>query len=123
MNDEPIPSGLDLDLLKKRIAELNEEHKVDLSEYKYIFDDPNRVKKQTEFPHEIHISLTANILKNVDGAEFPESESVCVNNYYIPVPSGNDYQEYVKVFFDYIENCMNSSASDMHNKEATDNEQ
>ena len=49
MNDEPIPSGLDLDLLKKRIAELNEEHKVDLSEYKYIFDDLIGLKNKQNF--------------------------------------------------------------------------
>ena len=116
MDNQTLPSGSEIDLLKHQIEQLNQDHKIDLSEYKYIFDDPNKIKKQTEFPYEIHINMTANILKNVEGAEFPESESVCINNYYIPVPSGNNYQQYVKAFFDYVENCMSNSASDMHNK-------
>lgn len=100
-----------IDLLKKQLEQLDEDHKVDLSEYKYIFDDPNRVKKQTDAQYEIYINLVANVLENIEGQEFPDSKSVCTNNYFIPVPSGHDHHEYLKAFFDYVENCMTSSAT------------
>jgi hypothetical protein len=105
-----------IELLKKQIEDLKDIPNVDLSEYKYIFDDPNKVKKQTDAQYEIHINLTANVLENVPGAEFPDSKSVCTNNYFIPVPSGHNHHEYLKAFFDYVENCMSSSASSAEEK-------
>jgi hypothetical protein len=100
-----------IELLKKQLEQLQDDSKIDLSEYKYIFDDPNIVKKQTDAQYEIHINLTANVLENIPGAEFPDSKNICTNNYFIPVPSGHDHHEYLKAFFDYVENCMSSSAS------------
>jgi len=99
-----------LDFLKKQLEQLNEDHKVDLSEYKHIFDATDKIKKQTDAKYEIYINLTANILENIDGSEFPESKSINSNNYYIPVPSGQDHNQYLKAFFDYIEHCMSASA-------------
>lgn len=114
MNDKEIPlSGVhpdQEDLLKQQLENLNKDYDIDLSPYKYIFDDPNQVKKQTEAKHEIFISLTANILENIEGEPFPESKHVASNNYYIPVPSGHDHHEYLSAFFEHIENCMSSSA-------------
>lgn len=111
MDNEPLPSGSEIDFLKKQLEQLNDDHRIDLSEYKYIFDDPNKVKKQTDAQYEIYINLTANVLEHVEGAEFPESKSICTNNYFIPVPSGQNHHEYLKAFFDYVENCMSNSAS------------
>jgi hypothetical protein len=54
--------------------------------------------------------MTANIMENIEGSEFPEHRNVYANNYFIPVPSGNDHNEYVKIFFNYLENCMLTSA-------------
>jgi hypothetical protein len=115
MDNPDIPiSGInteDLEVLKKQLEELNEGQTIDRSEYSYIFDDPNQVKKQTDAQYEIHINLTANVLENIAGSEFPDSKNICVNNYFIPVPSGQNHHEYLKAFFDYVENCMSSSAS------------
>lgn len=108
----------DINSLKKQLEELDEKIEVDLSEYKYIFDDPNQVKKQTDAHHEIYINLTANILENVEGEIFPKSKNIYVNNYYIPVPSGHDHIEYVRSFFEYIENCMSSSAEQSSEQES-----
>jgi hypothetical protein len=115
MNETNIfPSGFysdDGDLLKKQIENLkNTDQNIDLSPYSYIFNDPHQVKKQTEAKHEIFISLTANILENIEGSVFPESKQVVSNNYYIPVPSGHDHNKYLSSFFEYLENCMSSSA-------------
>jgi hypothetical protein len=109
-----------IELLKKQLEDLNNIPNIDLSEYKYIFDDPNKVKKQTDAQYEIHINLTANVLENIPGAEFPESKNICTNNYFIPVPSGHDHHEYLKAFFDHIENCMTSSASSASEKNSND---
>ena len=105
-----------IELLKKQLENLKDIPNIDLSEYKYIFDDPNKVKKQTDSQYEIHINLTANVLENIPGAEFPESKNICTNNYFIPVPSGHNHHEYLKAFFDYVENCMSSSASSAEEK-------
>lgn len=113
MTDPEIPNPEidDIELLKKQLEQLNLDSSIDRSEYKYIFEDPNKVKKQTDAQYEIHINLTANILENIPDSEFPDSKSICINNYFIPVPSGHDHNEYLKAFFDYLENCMTSSAS------------
>jgi len=115
MSDSNMP---DIDILKKQLEQLNEDTEIDRSEYKYIFDNPNQVKKQTDAHHEIHINLTANILENVEGEIFPKSKNIYVNNYYIPVPSGHDHIEYVRSFFEYIENCMTSSAEQSSEQES-----
>lgn len=107
------PSGVtpeEIELFKKQIEDLDQTKAIDLSEYKYIFDDPNQVKKQTDAKYEIYINLTANILENIEGSDFPESKHIASNNYFIPVPSGQDYQEYLSSFCNYLENCMSSSA-------------
>jgi hypothetical protein len=120
MNDKEIPlSGIhpdQLDLLKQQLDSLNIDPNIDLSPYKYIFDDPNQSKKQTEAKHEIFINLTANVLENIEGESFPASKYVASNNYYIPVPSGHDHNEYLSAFFEYIENCISSSASSAEEK-------
>jgi hypothetical protein len=113
MHDQEIPhlDKENIELLKQQLEQLNLDSNIDRSEYKYIFEDPNKVKKQTDSQYEIHINLTANILENIPNSEFPDSKSICMNNYFIPVPSGHDHNEYLKAFFDYLENCMSSSAS------------
>ena len=98
-----------LELLKKQLEQLEIDKSIDLSEYKYIFEQ-NQVKKQTDAKYEIYISLVANVLENVEGQDFPESKDICSNNYYIPVPSGQDHHEYLKAFFDHLQGCMSSSA-------------
>lgn len=114
MNNDIALSGYnqnDIDILKHQIENLDIDHNIDLSPYKYIFDDPNQINKQTDAKYEIFINLTANLLENIEGAAFPESKHIASNNYYIPVPSGQDPNKYIATFFEYIENCMSSSAS------------
>lgn len=106
-----------IEFLKKQIEQLDADHKVDLSDYRYIFDDANRVKKETDSQYEIYINLTANILENIPGLEFPESKSVCTNNYFIPVPSGQNHHEYLKAFFDHMQNCITLSAAESETQE------
>lgn len=104
-------SPYDSDILKHQLENLDMDHNIDLSPYKYIFDDPNQINKQTDAKYEIFISLTANVLENIEGVSFPESKHIASNNYYIPVPSGHNPDEYMSAFFEYMENCMNSAAS------------
>lgn len=107
-----------IDLLKKHLDGLLKDEEIkDKSQYNYIFDDPNRVKKHTDAQYEIHINLIANILENVPDAEFPESKDLMINNYFIPVPSGHDYVEYIDAFVNHIQGCMQSSADQATNKE------
>lgn len=110
-------SSEDIELIKKHLEGLSDPEIKNKSEYNYIFDDHNKVKKHTDAQYEIHINLTANILENIPGAEFPQSKDLMINNYFIPVPSGHDYVEYIDAFVNYIQQCMQSSADKASDKE------
>lgn len=98
-------------VLEQQIEELKKLEQANLEDYIRPFEDPRLVKKQTDNAHEIHISMTANILKQQeDNQQYPESILVYTNNYFIPVPSGQDYNDYATAFFNYIETCMIQSA-------------
>ena len=99
-----------INLLKDQINKLDAKIDVDRSQFSYIFDDPNKVKKQTDAQYEIYINLTANILENIPGSDFPLSKDLMINNYFIPVPSGNNYVDYISAFVKYIETCIQQSA-------------
>jgi len=107
----------DLELLKKQLEQLEIDKDIDLSEYKYIFEQ-NQIRKQTDAKYEIYISLVANVLENIEGQDFPESRDICSNNYFIPVPSGQDHHEYLKAFFDHLQGCMSSSAEQSSEQES-----
>lgn len=97
------------DILKT--PEQSDKELIDLSEFNYIFDDPNKIKKQTENKYEIFINVTASLLESIEGEEFPNSQNICSNNYFIPVPSGVQYDEYLKVFIEHMEKSMIGAAS------------
>ena len=103
--------------IKNQVDQLNKDHNIDLSDYSYIFKDMYETKKQTDAKQEIFISITANILEHEENSPLPQSKAICNNNYYIPVPSGNNHENYLKLFFDYIENCMGLAASNAQSKE------
>lgn len=105
-----------IEFLKDQIEDLRSNN-IDRSEYKYIFDDPNKIKKQTDAKYEIYINIVANVLENIEDSEFPESKSIIANNYFIPVPSGQDHNIYLSEFFKYIQNCMSISAQQADNKD------
>jgi|688.fasta_scaffold671794_2 hypothetical protein len=100
-----------IEFLKNQIEDLKSNTiNIDHSEYKHIFDDPNKIKKQTDAKYEIYINIVANVLENIEDAEFPESKSIVTNNYFIPVPSGQDHNVYLSEFFKYMQECMSISA-------------
>lgn len=105
-----------IEFLKNQIENLKSDTNVNLSEYGYIFDDHTKIKKQTDAKYEIYINMAANILENIEDSEFPELKSVLANNYYIPVPSGADYNSYVHEFFKHFQNCLTMSAQELEDK-------
>jgi hypothetical protein len=112
----------EVDVYKQQIDSLKDLKQEDLSEYNYIFDDPNNISKQTDAQYEIYINLTANILKKIDDNKYPEINTVCTNSYHIPVPSGENHNTYIKNFFEYVEKCMISSAEEANLPEKVTNE-
>lgn len=119
MTKEVEPSGsFDPELFefyRDRIKELDNHVIEDLSEYSYIFNNPDNITKQTDEEYEIYINITASLLKSVNQNYLPsETQTICANTYHIPVPSGQDYGIYVKDFFDYVEKCMISSAQEVN---------
>lgn len=66
--------------------------------------------KLIECRHEIIINVTANVMEEDDEGLTVGSKEICKKNYHIPVPSNKDYNDYLKGFFDFMEECMKSSA-------------
>lgn len=62
----------------------------------------------TSSDHEIVIDLTMNLLsRNNDNIEsIPENKQIYNNNYWIPVPSGQNSDEYILAFIKHFENSM-----------------
>jgi hypothetical protein len=97
---------------------------MDIENQEPIFDD-SVSKLITEFPDyddkkkimmslsgiEIVADLTISVLiKNPeDSAAFPETRNMYNNNYWIPVPSGHNVDEYVLAFLTNFEKAMSSS--------------
>ena len=66
--------------------------------------------KLIECRHEIVISLVANIYEEDDTGQTVASKGIYKNNYHIPVPAHQDYNEYLQSFFTFFEKCMSTSA-------------
>lgn len=73
------------------------------SEYDYI-EQP--LEKLIDCPHEIVFSITANVLSQNEKGELIDTKEILEQNYHIPVPIDKDYQNYMAVFFKYLEDKM-----------------
>jgi len=60
--------------------------------------------------HEIIFDITANVLEENDLGEPVGTKEICVKKYHIPVPSNKDYNEYMQVFFSYLEKNITNAA-------------
>jgi hypothetical protein len=63
--------------------------------------------------HEIVIQVVAKILEEDQTGMTIGAKEICQKNYHIPVPANRDYNEYTKGFFDFLENCMSTSATNL----------
>jgi effector-binding domain-containing protein len=106
-----LPKEDDIDIIKEKIKELSDSNDtVDLSEYQYIFESANRIKKQTDTIYEIYLNLSINILENKEDSEYSQPKHIFANHYHIPVPSGMEYPVYLEAFMDHFHLCMQNSA-------------
>jgi|688.fasta_scaffold00360_76 phenylpyruvate tautomerase PptA (4-oxalocrotonate tautomerase family) len=60
--------------------------------------------------HEIVINVIASIYEQDDEGKTVGIKEVAKNNYHIPVPPTKDYNEYIKGFFGFLEECMSNSS-------------
>lgn len=77
--------------------------------------------KLIECRHEIIISVMASVLEEDEMGNTVGAKEVSKQNYHIPVPSNQDYNEYLKGFFDFLEGCLSSSAEKMEQKKENNN--
>jgi hypothetical protein len=77
--------------------------------------------KLIECKHEIVISVIASVFEENETGETIGAKEIAKKNYHIPVPSNKNYQEYLSGFFNFLENCMTSSAQNMETEGETDN--
>jgi hypothetical protein len=91
----------------------------------YNSDIPSneRPKKLLMCPHEIVITVIANVLEENEKGELIGTKDICQKDYHIPVPPKHDYNEYMRSFFSHLETCIASSAKNATEKsEINDNE-
>ena len=63
--------------------------------------------------HEIVIQVVAKVLEEDETGMTIGAKEICQKNYHIPVPANRDYNEYMKGFFNFLENCMSTSATNL----------
>lgn len=106
---------MDIELEKQKILEaVNELNDTSISS-KNISDFPQLdVKYQqmlSDSENEIAIELIISVLsrdKN-DSTALPSTRQMYINNYCIPVPSGENSEEYTLAFIKYLEKSMSNS--------------
>lgn len=72
---------------------------------------PERQELLTSAEHEIVIELNMHVLSldHSDPAAPPSNKQMYNNNYWIPVPSGQNLDHYILSFIDHFEKCMTNS--------------
>jgi hypothetical protein len=66
--------------------------------------------------HEIVISVLATVMEQDDEGNFVGTKTVAKKNYHIPVPSNINHEDYLDGFFNFLENCMSTSAVNTEEK-------
>jgi hypothetical protein len=99
------------DYFSKLTAE-NPELLLDYLQDQYTQDLPSieRPKKLLICPHEIVITVIANVLEENEKGEVIGTKEICQKDYHIPVPPTHDYNIYMESFFSHLENCITASA-------------
>lgn len=95
----------------------NPELLLDYLQSSYTTNVPSidRPEKILICPHEIVITVIANVLEENEKGETIGSKDICQKNYHIPVPATHDYNEYMNAFFSHLENCIEQSAKNATN--------
>lgn len=73
-------------------------------------------QKLIDCRHEIVMSLTAFVYQQDDEGKDIAAAEICKKNFHIPVPANQDYHEYMRGFFSFLENCISTSATAAENK-------
>jgi len=108
---------MDIDA-EKIFEEINkiDENKVEPRDYsgqEYLFDTKKTYPLITDADHEIVVELSINLLKrnNEDIDAVPEISQLYHNNYWIPLPSGSEPNEYSYSFIRHFQNAMTGAIS------------
>jgi hypothetical protein len=95
---------------------LNTEELDQVLKFKRELNNPLKeesLEKAIVCPHEIIFTINANVLTENEKGELTSTKEICVKNYHIPVPIDKNYQEYMHIFFKYIEeqiiNCIDKT--------------
>jgi hypothetical protein len=110
----------DIDNLVKNFIEnyQNETISLDKTSYKDLDESD---EKLISCPHEIVFTINANVLAENDKGELVSSKEICSKKYHIPVPIDKNYHIFMTAFFQYLENCLQTSASQAYNQEEVNN--
>lgn len=118
-----------LPLTKEELDKLEENLSRESFEfYKRQFDQQLEMFPETtkliDCQHELVFSMTVNVLEQDQEGKNLGSSEIRTNTYHIPVPSGNNYQEYIGTFMQHFEKSMITAAdiTDKQLSESNNNE-
>lgn len=75
----------------------------------------DKLDKLIDCAHEIVFSISAHVLDQNEKGELTGSRELCIKNYHIPVPIDKDYNNYMKTFFNYLEERILQTIKDTNN--------
>jgi hypothetical protein len=101
---------MDIDKTLEQISNLDKQkikHR-DYENQSELFDTEAPMPIITDSDHEIVIELSMNLLSknSEDTAALPETQPMYHNNYWIPLQSGINPEEYCKTFLNHFQNAI-----------------
>lgn len=73
-------------------------------------------RKLIDCPHEIIFSVESNIMEQNEKRENVGSKLIHKRNFHMPVPPGEDPEEYMSIFLKHFENSLAKTAKEISNE-------
>lgn len=104
-----------LEAIEKLVPDI---HKEDIAleingMYADLFEDN---KKHTDSEHEISIKVIFQVFSLDEKRQVVRSPKMVENNYYIPLPHKEDYDKYIDLFNNFLQDSIKKTAENLNSK-------
>jgi hypothetical protein len=73
-------------------------------------------KKHTDSEHEISIKVVFQVFSLNEKSQVVKSPKIIENNYYIPLPHKEDYDKYINLFNEFLQDTIKKTSENFKNK-------
>lgn len=94
-----------MDIIMKASPKNNFDHST--NQYQEIFEGQ---AKKIDCVHEIVFNINASIYSSTENPGQDECKGIYTRNYHIPVKDNTDTNEFIRIFFAFLEKCLSQSA-------------